>query len=311
MLRPQIYIRDRTNKLSRSDLNLIGDIAEKAALGWGEHLSATSSLTVDLSIQPGLDPAVATTYVEYTVPVASRKGQKVVASVAAYKLATGFDFNGDLPDVKINLAYETVQRSLAENKSAYLYTIIIHELGHALFLTGWEHYNIYDALTVFDLFLSGSADDPRFTGPNAARIAGEPVSITHATGTHVGWDAAEAFRSPLGPALTRGDVRPITSLDVAMASDCGLPTDLDDTILIGHFPGTVDAGAGVDTAAFDDFHQAYKLYRRGSDWVVTHEPTGYENTLQNVEKLRFREPIGPPDATVTVTLPASADEISL
>jgi hypothetical protein len=311
MERPRVYIRDKANKFSRSDLNLIGDIMEKATLSWGRHLSAASSLTIDLSIQPDLDPAVATTYVEYTVPVASKNGERVVTSVAAYKLATGFDFNGDLPDVKINFSYETLRSSLAENKPGYIYTIFVHELGHALFLTALKHYNVYDHIAVFDLSMRDSPGEPRFAGPNSVRIAGESVPISHVTGTHLAPDAAAEFRSPLGPTILRGDVRSIAPLDVAMASDCGLPTALDDTILIGQFPGTVDGGAGFDTAAFDGFRDSYKPFRRGPDWVVTHLPTGYENTLRNVEQLQFREPLGPPDATVTVTLPTSADEISL
>jgi hypothetical protein len=311
MERPRIYIRGEISDLSRSNLNLIGDIAEKATLGWGKYLSTTSSLAIEISIQRELGAAVAAANVEYSVPVASKNGEKVVTSVAAYKLATGFDFNGDLPDVKINFSHETLRNSLAENTPGYLYTILVHELGHALFLTALKHYNIYDSVTVFDLFIEESAGGPLFAGPNTLRIAGEAVPITHMTGTHLTWEAAAAVQSPLGPMILRGDIRSITPQDVAMASDCGLPTELDDTIFIGHFPGTVDGGAGFDTAAFDGFPDSYKLSRKGADLVVTHVRTGYENTLQNVEQLQFRDPAGSPDATIAVQLPAQPDEVAL
>ncbi|MFC7396956.1 hypothetical protein ACFQU1_07085 [Chelatococcus sp. GCM10030263] len=288
MKRPRIYILDKTEKLTKDNNKTIADIIEESVYDWSKFISIQEELTLSITIESSLGDAIANTEVEYTVQVGSIGEHKVVTSIPAYKATTGTDLNGDAPDININFTYYMVERCLKGDFKAFKATCL-HELGHNFGVHEQKRYNFYDAITVFDKYTIHGPYGHEFHGPNTKKIAKDGVPLSASTGTHIASNFAEAFQSPLGAALQRGTSSSLSELDVRIVSDCGLATDLNDVIPVGHFPGQIDGRKGTDTVIIDGDAGSYIVSSRETDWVVAHYRGDYEIELRNVELLQFRD----------------------
>jgi hypothetical protein len=283
-----IQLYDTTGSLSRTEKDIVRKTMEIAVADWQKHIVSPHALTVALTIRDDLRSVAAQTNVEYTVPLATVKGNTLYTSVAAYKAAFGLDYNGSDHDIKIDVSYETITDSLYHYGWEYLHSIIIHEMGHGLFLYSLDEFYL-NSISPIDRNITADDYGIELGGRSTLKIAGEPLPLL--TYAHLTVEAANAFGSSFGPHATPGANEKVTSLDVAIASDCGLPTKFDDTIFAARYPGRLDAGPGNDIVVFDDSVESFDIRRTDEGWTATNLDKDYEVRLLNVEILLFRDKV--------------------
>jgi hypothetical protein len=284
----EIKIYDATGTFSRSEQDIIKKIMEIAVIDWQKHIVSQHPLTIALTIRDDLWSRAAQTNVEYTVPLATINGKALYTSVAAYKAAFGWDYNGSDHDIKIDVSYDTIISAFDDYGWEYLHAILIHEMAHGLFLYSLDNYYI-NSLTPMDRNITADENGDKLSGWNTLKIAGRLLPLS--TFAHLTVEAANAFESSFGPYATPGSPRKVTPLDVAIASDSGLPTKFDDTIFAARYPGRLDAGPGRDIVVFDDSVESFDIRRSDAGWTVTNLDRDYEIQLLNVEVLLFRDDV--------------------
>jgi len=286
----QTIIHDTTRQFSQSEQKFVKKIMDLAVEDWLKHINSQHPLTVELTIRDDLGSAAALTLVRatYQVPVADLGAKTLKTSVAAYKLAFGYDHNGEDPDIFIEVNAGTIDKAFYYEDPGYLYSIFVHELSHGLFLNNLN--SVYSAaMTPIDRHIGEGVHGRMLGGHNLLAITGgRPVPFS-SEGAHLAMATANAFQSSLGPYDTPGSNRNVTKLDVAIASDSGLPTKFDDTIYAGRYPGNLDAGDGNDDVFFDAPIKAFKIAHAGKSWTITNSAENYEIQLLNVETLRFSD----------------------
>lgn len=167
---------------------------------------------------------------------------------AAAEIRTGVDPNGAAPDVELTIGQNYLQSSVwwdpdPTARTAPVpfnlydgYSVLLHEIGHALAFNGWrnpytgalETYGSnFDELTSFD------GANFFFNGPNATRVYAGPVPLTYGNIFHLGNFAGRPGTDLVpdlmnGVTFYRGWRYHISRLDLAILADLGLPARIPD-----------------------------------------------------------------------------------
>ncbi|TXN03426.1 DUF4214 domain-containing protein [Methylobacterium sp. WL103] len=236
-----------------------------AALGiWSNFLGGHGTIDVQLNVQT-LQPGVLAQAAPGTqVQVGIDGGRAVMQSGAVTELLTGFDANGDAPDVSITVSAQALSSgqlylrtdpsvsSYIPSRSYDAVTILTHELGHAFGVVGYRDTNtgtradttesLWDKLVVV-----GPDGTAAFTGPNAISAYGAPVPVTTIPNGsqyyHLGNASGDAANAALmtGLGLPAGKIRGVSELDLAVLKDLGTP------VLGAATTGNPDTGYQIDS----------------------------------------------------------------
>jgi hypothetical protein len=272
-------------------------VLTRAYRDWTQHFISDRQISIALNISPTLPGnKLANACSARMVFVGLDEEGPVLVPGAAYKLAFGHDANGDRADIVINLnaarlAEFHIGDAEVPNRSIDLYSAFLHELAHAFFMSGGggPHGAPASGRSPWDLSIYEERNEAVFTGRNAVRVFSGPVPLDDAW--HLEQEAAGLFGSSLGRLIPAGCRFQVSALDVALASDLGLPTQYDDTIRAGRHSGIVDAGAGLDTIILGDARTAVELVQDGLGWQLADAGKSYQLTLINVERLRFPDAV--------------------
>lgn len=235
-----------------------------------------------------------------------------------YEASTGIDPNGAQPDIEIRIHPDYLDQlyvgpgPIPADKRALISTLA-HELGHAFGFIGWTDWNTYQKpnhQSGFDQQIAIIDGKPYFIGKNAVATFGGPVPLTPGGVFHVGNpDHDEDLTDDLMNGITAkpGPDSGITALDLAMISDIGGATVLNDTIrgtnrterfnagrgddiIIGGGGGDyIDGAEGFDIAQFQFAAARYDVSQTSSGWSITDRQTGQADSLINIEALRFQD----------------------
>ena len=196
------------------------------------------------------------------IPIGSAGGYTIADSGAAYELRTGMDPNGATPDIVINLNTSFAAQwywpnpldgsAVPANKSD-LVSVFAHEIGHGLGINGYRDWSTYTLSgsyeTPFDTEVKVTGGAPYFTGANASALYGGAVPLTAGDLYHLGNSGGAGGQ--LGSDLMNGWVMPfgttpVSSLDAAVLSDVGVPTNFNDSLDGAASADTMFGGGGDD-----------------------------------------------------------------
>jgi FG-GAP-like repeat len=213
-----------------------------AGLNWNKYIQGSGSL--DISVGFTLTgTSVATGGSSFVFPVNGLLN--TVQSVASTKLRTGIDQNGAAADVNFNLnpIYLSGPQALWYDPDPVTRTtpipiyqtdavsVFIHEFGHALAFNGFKN-NTTGVLTgsvqtTFDEKTSFDGTNFFFTGTRATAIYGGPVPLTFGSISHLGNNSPRPgsnLLSDVMAAVASFGRNYISTLDLAILADCGIPT---------------------------------------------------------------------------------------
>ena len=224
-------------------------VALAAGADWLRHFlppGATPVLTLRIGFDGQATASGASVVSHLVGPGAG--GQWVYAQGAAYELQTGLDPNGAEADIDITFGTAGyLQHELWFDPAPLLrttpvpagqtdaYSVLQHELGHALGFNGWLDASTATAgaaASTFDMLVGAHPGQPDgglyFLGAAAMALYGGPVPLTVGNYAHLGnW--APGSGSGLLPDLMnglvfyRGTRYTISPLNLAMLQDTGLP----------------------------------------------------------------------------------------
>lgn len=154
---------------------------------------------------------------------------------AGYELDTGIDTNGTAFDFRININPELLPDFYFDPDPATyandvpfdeydFYTIMLHEIGHALVFIGWADDNYVldpDIKSLFDDGIELIGGEPFFTGEESVEVYGGPVPLDEDSHGHVSMDLDAAI---MAATLAPGVRLFLTELDLALARDTGFET---------------------------------------------------------------------------------------
>jgi len=173
-------------------------------------------------------------------------GKNLTEEGAAHELRTGEDPNGEKPDIEMffdpvyfrtlwfdpNPRTRTAPVPDAKQQKLDAYTVILHEIGHAIGFNGFRNQKtgvLPDKfMSVYDRWVTFDGKNFYFNGPETKKHYGKPVLLAHTNNNyhHVGEkgdnrDPSLATDMMNGIQFEWGRRYYITPLDIAMLSDCG------------------------------------------------------------------------------------------
>lgn len=223
---------------------LVRDNLIAAANEWTQYIDAVPGIRIDVLVR--FDTSVQRAGGRsFTSAFVGHNGQfEVWEQALSTKLRDGFDVNGSDPDVEIiinpNYAINTLwfdpdpgsTNPAIPGNRVDAYSILMHELGHALAFNGWRNEytgaigsfgSTFDDLTIV-------ADDGfmYFVGEEAMRVYGSPVPLTWGNifhvGNNVGFPGSDLLDDLMNGIIMRRGVRyGVSLLDLAIAYDSGVP----------------------------------------------------------------------------------------
>jgi hypothetical protein len=243
-----VTIVDPAHFVDDLDSAIIASI-KAAGAEWASHLAPPSdgaNVTIDLEVDMTIYTPRAATPNGLGVQIETSDGITIDQTNVAYKILTGEDPNGVLPDNTIVLNPDYVRNelyfspdptnpnSIIPSDKTDAESVFAHEIGHELAFSGLRDFSNPTTFTtpgfetVFDSFVTvDSSDHSFFTGPNAeAAYGGQPVPLTLDNIYHVGNQSApgDDLINDLmnGVVYFRGTHYDISDLDLAILKDCGL-----------------------------------------------------------------------------------------
>ena len=129
--------------------------------------------------------------------------------------------------VKINMA-NIARLNLNANASPSstqidLVTALTHEMIHSIGFSGYTGYTTSNK-TPFDTYITLQGGNPYFTGPNAEAVYGGPVPLAPASaGKGSAYFHVDVPNDLMATSLSSGEVRTVSSLDLAILKDIGVP----------------------------------------------------------------------------------------
>ena len=211
-----------------------------ALFQWGNHLTGSANLEIQVDITSAVDRAAGTSFTSGYYGTSG--GYNVFEQGAAYELRTGIDPNGAAPDVHLLFNADYLNHTLWFDSDPYARTaamdssrvdatsVFIHEFGHALAFNGWGDLNNgslpANYASPWDINTSFDGQNLFFTGAQAQAAYGGPVPITGGNNFHLGnlvgpgGDLVSDVMN--GVVFEYGHRYNLSALNLAMMRDMGL-----------------------------------------------------------------------------------------
>ncbi len=233
------------NNVDQNTIDLLENLIVQAGNFWSQYFEAAAdvTITVELSFFSEDTNTLATGGGSFVRVGTANSGNPLFQAAAANEIATGVDRTfGEDGRIGINLdnldslfldPNPTVSGNVPFNQID-AFTVIVHELGHVLGFLGFveeaqDAGNVFQTFSTFDEFITFEGDIPFFNGPNAVANFGGPIPLTEGNNSHLG--------NPNGPgdeltgrngdvlaaSISRGNRLSISSLNIAILQDVGIP----------------------------------------------------------------------------------------
>jgi len=203
----------------------------KAMTDLGKYFNAKGVLNLQV-----LPETVARTVLAETSPSMVVTSSTSVSTEFQLESTSGTDSNGSSYDAVIyvnlaNLSSLNLEPGKAPTSSQYdLATVLEHELLHAMGFTGDLGIST-SVLSAYDSLVRFTNGTPYFVGSHAQQVYGGPVPLAPSTaGTGSAYYHVNVPGDLMNEAIGLGQVRSISSLDLAMLQDIG------DPVLVGVSP---------------------------------------------------------------------------
>jgi hypothetical protein len=309
---------------------------------WAQYLDGNAALEIQIDFDDDSPNVLASAGSATSIFIGEWNGIDQFQSGAVYEIATGIDLTGTRPDVLISISPRFLvdtywfdptpeQRNPPPPDKHDAFSILLHEIGHALGVIGFRD-DITGQLSdnfesPYDAFVTNINGFFYFAGENAVAAYGGPVPLTAENLYHYGniapapgTDLQRALMS--GTGLPRGLMQEVSSLDLAILEDIGLPVkgytvnpghevmigsagndvlrgfDGIDALRGGSGNDTLDGGAdndtllggtGTDTALFSSIRAAYSIDRFSPAYTVSRNSVADVDTVLGVERLQFAD----------------------
>ncbi|NOX60194.1 MAG: hypothetical protein GXP29_15225 [Planctomycetes bacterium] len=211
----------------------------QASNDWAANLAAPSPVSIEIQVSfINHEVAVATAASMVSVFVRDNGEFRVFEQGVASEIRTGFDPNGDTPDAQVNIDIDTLIKNFwfdpdPAARTAPIpecqfvgewicfldaYSILAHEMGHALAYNGMRDPDtgaVGEVGSTFDEQVEVIGGSMFFVGPTAVAVHGSNIPLA---------DPAHLDLATLmNPVIEFGERNEISNLDVAICTDIGLP----------------------------------------------------------------------------------------
>lgn len=220
-----------------------------AAKEWMSHFKTVDcTLEVSFNLKPWPARGTGRSFTNTPLKGEMAEGKQITEEGAPHKIRTGFDANGDAPDIEMFFDPEyfrslwfdprpdkrTAPVPVATQQKLDAFSVFLHELGHAFGFNGFRDQKTGvpsgPILSTYDRWVSFDGKDFFFKGPNAMKAyRGKPVPLAHTNNNYHHVAEAGSVRDRKltedlmnGITLNWGQRYYVTPLDIAMLSDCGL-----------------------------------------------------------------------------------------
>ncbi len=214
------------------------------------------------------------------------------------EILNGIDPNGAVADIDIDIDYGEIRSGALvldatplDNGTPFgkidAITVLMHEIGHGLYMNGWSWESDYATASyqsAFDRYVTGGTS---FFGPNTLKAYGRAVPLD---GPHL--DEGRMGDRLMDPYAPLQDRLFPDAIDLAMLSDTNAPTSLGDRLMLLPTGGRTDSGGGLDTIVMAQARAAYSVAIDATG--VTLRQGNLTWQLSNAERVRF------PDGTLAV-----------
>ncbi len=208
--------------VSVANVNRSLRVLDSALEYWSRYIDfGTATLDIRINITP-LDEKTlgqATTFYSAT-------SGGVLQAISILELQTGVDQNGSAADFEIDInadvinagAFAFVRKIDSGIDFGFfdLFSVLTHEIAHGL---GFGSLDSLSETSVFDSFIIGLPDSPKFSGPISTALQEGGISLDEDL-NHLGGEFAGFL---LGPDLIAGTRRFLSQFEISILQDIGLP----------------------------------------------------------------------------------------
>jgi hypothetical protein len=261
---------------------------------WAKLLSGNATIEINVNIVNDLGGAtLAQASSTESVLLGKVAGRDVYLEGAMAEILSGVDPNGAVADIAIDIDYGEIRSGTLvldatpnDNGTPFgkydAITLLMHEIGHGLYMNGWSWESDYASLgyqSAFDRYVSGGTT---FVGPNTLKAYGRAVPLAgpHLDEVRMG----DRLMDPYAPLQDR--VLP-DSIDLAMLSDSNAPTTLGDRLMLLPTGGRTDTGAGIDTVVMSQARSAFGVTVDATGATLRMGSVSWQ--VSNAERVRFAD----------------------
>ncbi len=284
---------------SQSDVALVIANTDFAFQQWAKLLSGTATIEINVSIVRDLEGSTLAQASSNESVLLGKVGTRdVYLEGAMAEILNGVDPNGAVADINIDIDYGEIRSGTLvldatplDNGTPFgkidAITVLMHEIGHGLYMNGWSWESDYATASyqsAFDRHVTGGTS---FVGPNTLKAYGRAVPLD---GPHLNEDRmGDRLMDPYAPLQDR--LFP-DSIDLAMLSDTNAPTSLGDRLMLLPTGGRTDTGGGLDTIVMPQARAAYSVAIDSTGVTLRLGAVSWQ--VANAERIRF------PDGTLAV-----------
>ncbi len=285
-----------TNKAgaSAADVALIISNTDFAFQQWAKLLVGNATIEINVNIVGDLGGSTLAQASSNESVLLGRIGTRdVYIEGAMSEILSGVDPNGSVADIDIDIDYGEIRSGVmvldstpADNGTPAgkydVITVLMHEIGHGLYMNGWSwesNYATASYQSAFDRYVVGGTS---FVGPNTLKAYGRAVPLD---GPHLNEDLmGDRLMDPYAAPQLR--MFP-DSLDQAMLSDTNSPTALNDRLMLLPTGGRTDTGSGIDTIVMSQARTSYSFALDATG--VTLRQGSFSWQVSNAERIRYSD----------------------